>query len=278
MSKRKREEFRDERQNRNQNQNPNGDGQSWSRGELIGKGSTASVFLATPNRGTVNFLPADVMAVKSAEISDSAPLQKERVILDRLGGSDYILKCYGEEITTVGDGFQMVYNLLIEYGSGGTLADLIKKSGGFGLPENDVKLYTRCMLLGLDYTHRSCGGIVHRDLAPDNIILVPSTDTSTGYVAKIGDYGSAKLVKNIERLRLLEPYLRGKIRYLSPEAVIHCIQVPASDIWALGCIVAEMLTGKSIWEGKTNSEIKEVLRAVGKGQKLISDIIPKGGF
>lgn len=44
-----------------------------------------------------------------------------------------------------------------------------------------------------------------------------------------------KLVKNIEKMRLLEPYLRGRIRYLPPEAVIYSIQVPVSDIWALGC-------------------------------------------
>lgn len=111
------------------------------------------------------------------------------MILNKLQSS-YILKCYGEEITIVGD-HRMVYNLLMEYGSGGTLAELIDKSGGIGLPEQDIRFYTRRMFPGLGCTHRR-GGYVHRDLAPENVVLVPSSDSaSTGYVAKIGDYGSA---------------------------------------------------------------------------------------
>ncbi|KAI7986331.1 Mitogen-activated protein kinase kinase kinase 17 [Camellia lanceoleosa] len=88
----------------------------------------------------------------------------------------YIYRCFGEEVFT-SDRNQMVYNLLLEYGSGGTLADVIKKTGGNGLPESDVRRYTRYILEGLDCVHSS--GYVHLALKPENIIIVPII-TSTG--------------------------------------------------------------------------------------------------
>ncbi|KAL7162044.1 hypothetical protein ACSBR2_042506 [Camellia fascicularis] len=67
----------------------------------------------------------------------------------------YFAATIGEEVTN-GENGEMVYNLLLKYGSGGTLADLIKKSGGCGLPESDVRYYTRSLLRGLNHIHQ-CG-------------------------------------------------------------------------------------------------------------------------
>ena len=77
----------------------------------------------------------------------------------------------------------MVYNLLLEYASGGTLSDLIKKLGGVGLHDSDIKRYTKSMLKGLSHVH-DCG-YVHCDLKPENVLLVSSTNE--GFVVKIGD-------------------------------------------------------------------------------------------
>ncbi|KAL3526654.1 hypothetical protein ACH5RR_011310 [Cinchona calisaya] len=65
--------------------------------------------------------------------------------------------------------------------------------------------------------------------------------------------------------RRLEPYFRGTPMYLSPEAVRDGVQESASDIWSLGCVVLEMLTGKPAWDLEdegTNDE--NVLRKIGK--------------
>ncbi|THG16795.1 hypothetical protein TEA_022004 [Camellia sinensis var. sinensis] len=77
----------------------------------------------------------------------------------------------------------IIYNILLKYGSGGTLADLIKKSGGRALLESDGRCYTRHIIEGLDCVHSS--GYVDRALKPENIIVV-SINTSIGieYVAK----------------------------------------------------------------------------------------------
>lgn len=93
-----------------------------------------------------------IMAVKSIEVSVSGSIQKEREVFSNVKGCPSIIKCFGEEIT-MGDNGVMVYNLLLEYGSGKTLADRIKKFGGNLLPEFEVKAYARCILRGLNHIH-----------------------------------------------------------------------------------------------------------------------------
>ncbi|GFZ17258.1 hypothetical protein Acr_26g0005280 [Actinidia rufa] len=114
-----------------------GDGVAWFRGSMIGKGSFGSVYLANLKKPRSRFgcFP-EVMAVKSAEMSVSGSIQKEREALSNIGRCPNIIQCFGDE-TTTGENGEMVYNLLLEFGSGGTLADLIKKSGGSGLSESE---------------------------------------------------------------------------------------------------------------------------------------------
>ncbi|XP_052174497.1 mitogen-activated protein kinase kinase kinase 20-like [Diospyros lotus] len=241
-------------------------GLAWSRGALIGKGSFGSVYLANSKkpRSRYGFYPV-VMAVKSAEVSASGSIQKEREVLNNIGRCPYIIRCFGEEITTGSHG-EMVYNLLMEYGSGGTLDGLIKKSGVSGLPESDVRYYARSILRGLNHIH-ACG-YVHRDLKPENMLLLPnSTGAGTEFRVKICDFGLAKKVKQNKKKKL-DPYLRGTPMYLSPEAVADNIQEPPSDIWAFGCIVLEMLTGKSPWDGEKKLDSEALLRQIGEGNEL----------
>ncbi|KAK9066322.1 hypothetical protein SSX86_013643 [Deinandra increscens subsp. villosa] len=224
-----------------------GDGMSWFRGCLIGKGCFGSVYLASlkkPKSKYSSYPP--IMAVKSAEVSVSSSIQKEREVLNNIRGCRNVIRCFGEEITT-GENGQMVYNLLLEYGSGGTLADRIKKSGRNGLPEPDVRRHTRSILRGLRHIH-GCG-YVHCDLKPENILLV-ATSVNNNFTAKIGDLGLAKRAKQQSKTKkgCLIDYWRGTPMYLSPEVVIEGVQEAPSDIWAVGCIVLEMLTASPPWD------------------------------
>ncbi|CAA2987396.1 mitogen-activated kinase kinase kinase YODA-like [Olea europaea subsp. europaea] len=56
--------------------------------------------------------------------------------------------------------------------------------------------------------------------------------------------------------------------YLSPEAVVDHVQKAPSDIWALGCIVLEMLTGKLPWEGDEKLNADDILRKIGEGNSV----------
>ncbi|XP_059643066.1 mitogen-activated protein kinase kinase kinase 20-like [Cornus florida] len=238
-----------------------GDGVAWLRGAMIGKGSYGSVYFADSKKPRLrySYLPS-VIAVKSAEVSISGSIQKEREVLSNIQWCPYIIRCFGDEITTSENG-EMVYNLLLEYGPGGTLAGLIKKSSGCGLPESDVRCYTRSILRGLNHIHES--RYVHCDMKPENIILLPiTTGAVTKFKAKIGDFGLAK------RVEKNDPYLRGTPLYLSPEAVVDNIREPPSDVWALGCIVLEMLTGKPPWDTKEDQDAESLLRQIGKGCTL----------
>lgn len=253
-----------ERKRRNQEhvvleQSKYGDGMAWFRGCLIGKGCFGSVFLANSKKpkSRYSFYPP-IMAVKSAEVSVSSSIQKEREVLNNIRGSRNVIRCFGEELTT-GDNGQMVYNLLLEYGSGGTLADLIKKSGRNGLPELDVKRHTRSILRGLRHIHHS--GYVHCDLKPENIMLVGSSLGDDQFTAKIGDLGLAKRAKQSKKSKLI-PNWRGTPMYFSPEVVIDGVQEAPSDIWAIGCIVLEMFTSNPPWDSKLETNGDEIITRI----------------
>ncbi|GFZ17260.1 mitogen-activated protein kinase kinase kinase 21 [Actinidia rufa] len=240
-----------------------GDGVAWFRGSMIGKGSFGSVYLANLKKPRSRFgcFP-EVMAVKSAEMSVSGSIQKEREALSNIGRCPNIIQCFGDEITT-GENGEMVYNMLLEFGSGGTLADLIKKSGESGLSESEVRYYARSILRGIHHIHEL--GYVHCDLKPENILLVPNKNgVGAKFKVKIGDFGLAKRAKQNKK-RKLDPYWRGTPIYLSPEVVTDCIQEPPSDIWAFGCIVLEMVTGKPPWFGKEDMDAEALLHMIGEG-------------
>ncbi|XAR64554.1 Mitogen-activated protein kinase kinase kinase [Bertholletia excelsa] len=211
-------------------------GAAWLRGSLIGRGGFGSVYLSTLKQPLSSF-PSTMGEV-----------------LNNLKGCSYIIQCFGGEITMneKGDKF---YNLLLEHASGGSLAKLIRKSGGLGLPESKVRRYTKCILCGIKHIHQM--GYAHLDLKPANILLAPQeSGSSSELIAKICDFGLAKRVESTKKNKFLE----GTATYISPEAVVQGIQEAPSDIWALGCVVLEMLTGKRIPDS-ISDEGKEFLKA-----------------
>ncbi|KAF2307191.1 hypothetical protein GH714_025435 [Hevea brasiliensis] len=232
-------------------------GLSWVRVCLLGKGGFGSVFYAktrtTINQGT--HLPSQ-LAVKSTIMDQSSSLQHEKQVLCDLTSSPYVVRCYGDEVTHIANGVK-VYNLLLEYCSGLSLERQIRLSG-FGLADSDVKYYSRDVLRGLKYIH--CRGYIHCDIKPDNILLVPGSGERKGtFVAKLADFGLAKAVDE-------ECHdLRGTTRYMSPELVRDKKIGYATDIWAFGCAVLEMLTGKPAWE---YSEVEDLLWVIGYTDEL----------
>ncbi|CAA0816412.1 mitogen-activated protein kinase kinase kinase 21 [Striga hermonthica] len=233
-----------------------GESGAWIRGPLLGKGGCGRVYKAFPRFPYSKTkdgrpFPAE-LAVKSAGFSLSRTLRAEKEILSNFIGCPYVIQCLGNETTVSGDeGGSTYYNLLLEYASGGTILDRIRTSRGIKLPEIEVKTHTRFILRGLERIHAL--GYVHCDLKPENILLVSGSGGKVGdqFRAKIGDFGLAKKKGSI-------PYARGTTLYLSPEAVTRNTQEAPSDIWAVGCIVLVMLTGKAPWNGKE----KEVLARI----------------
>ncbi|KAF2309416.1 hypothetical protein GH714_002132 [Hevea brasiliensis] len=168
-------------------------------------------------------------------------LQKELKILLSLSGSEGVIQCYGDCLSH--ENGMTIYNLLLEYAPGGSLADLINKYGG-KIPKCDVRRYTRMILKGLSSIHDN--GYVHCDLKPANILVFPSDQQD--FQLKIADFGLAKEPDEGNSRKFLYQYtFHGTPLYMSPESVKLAEISPALDIWSLGCIVIEMITGKPPW-------------------------------
>ncbi|KAL0332216.1 UNVERIFIED_CONTAM: Mitogen-activated protein kinase kinase kinase [Sesamum calycinum] len=223
----------------------------WVRGEKLGQGSFATVSLAVP-RGRSSFLPP-LMAVKSCGVSNSSSLVNERLVLEELRDCPEIIRCFGESSSY--ENGEKLYNVLLEYASGGSLADKLKKSGDRRLPESDVRQYTKSLLKGLRYIHKV--GFVHCDIKLQNILLGPNGGV------KIADFGLAKRVGRKSAVPRCE--LRGTPMYMSPEMVGAGEQGAPADIWALGCVVAEMVAGAPAW---SCSDVAGLLMRIGVGEEV----------
>jgi hypothetical protein len=144
--------------------------------------------------------------------------------------------------------FDVKYNdqgrpfVIMEYVSGPALSDLLKESPG-GLGTQKAAFFLREIAKGLSYLHEC--GIVHRDLKPSNIFY------ENGYV-KIGDYG---LTKAISASRHVSHTITvGTVHYMAPE--IGAGRYDRSvDIYALGVLLYEMLTGQVPFLGSSPAEI-----------------------
>ncbi|XP_075497437.1 mitogen-activated protein kinase kinase kinase 18-like [Primulina tabacum] len=197
----------------------------WTRGPPLGEGSSAAVYLATSASG-------DLFAVKSTDVPSSILLQKEHCLISQLS-SPYIVKCFGSGTTF--ENRKPVYNLFLEYVSGGTISEQIAKQGRL-LDEGLIQFYAHQILLGLSYLHLN--GIVHCDIKGQNILIGEDGGL------KIADFGCAKWV---ESSNFSKEMFAGTPAYMAPEVARCEEQSFPADIWALGCTVIEMATGSNPW-------------------------------
>ena len=118
-----------------------------------------------------------------------------------------------------------------------------------------VKLFAYEMFSGLAYLHSQ--GITHRDIKPENVLV----DTETGEL-KICDFGSAKMLKSDEPS---VSYIASRF-YRAPELVLGCTHyTSAIDVWAGGCVVAEMLmAGIPLFAGHSScGQIGSIVKVIG---------------
>lgn len=95
------------------------------------------------------------------------------------------------------------------------------------------------MAEALDYIHQQ--GVIHRDVKPANILLVEYSDTDSRPRAKLADFGVAKIAGS--SMRTVEGAMLGTAAYLSPEQATGGPITPAVDVYALGLVLLECLTG-----------------------------------
>jgi serine/threonine-protein kinase len=119
--------------------------------------------------------------------------------------------------------------MVMEYSEGGTLADLLL--GGRPLPLADAVAIVVQVCAALDYAHRH--GVVHRDIKPRNILVGPG-------VTKVTDFGTARI---LGASHTQTGTMLGTPAYMSPEMVRGQAADPRSDLFSVGVVLYETLTG-----------------------------------
>lgn len=131
------------------------------------------------------------------------------------------------------------YCLALEFLPGRTLAQLLREEGA--LPPRRVAEITQQLASALDYAHAQ--GFVHRDIKPGNVIV-----DDEGHVT-LTDFGTVRPARGA---RLTAPWMSiGTPEYMSPEQVGGLVIKPASDIYSLGIVCYEMLSGQVPFSGTT---------------------------
>ncbi|KAI9167411.1 Protein kinase byr2 [Paramyrothecium foliicola] len=215
------------------------DDNKWMKGALIGQGSFGSVYLA------LHAVTGELLAVKQVETpspgANSQSDTRKKSMIEALKREISLLRDlrHPNIVQYLGCSSSADYlNIFLEYVPGGSVQTMLNSYGA--LPEPLVRSFVRQILTGLSYLHNR--DIIHRDIKGANI-LVDNKGT-----IKISDFG---ISKKLEASNILNgannnkhrPSLQGSVFWMAPEVVKQTSYTRKADIWSLGCLVVEMMTG-----------------------------------
>jgi serine/threonine protein kinase len=201
----------------------------------LGRGATAIVYLVKDHELNRDLAVKVIRSSFGADEEAMARLQREAQLVARLQHPN-IVKLYGTRHLPDGS---MV--LLMEHVPGRNLKELIQDTGP--LPPRRAMSFLRDVTSALAYAHRR--RIVHRDVKPENIYIDDEVGT-----ARLADFGVARPWDLDTRLTLPGESL-GTPAYMAPEQIDGQDVDGRSDVFSLGLVAYEMLTGAHPWEGES---------------------------
>jgi serine/threonine protein kinase len=139
------------------------------------------------------------------------------------------------------------YFMAMEYVEGDSLEALIRKAGA--LPPAIAAEVVRQGLEGMAHAHRK--GVLHRDIKPANLMLTPEG------TIKLMDFGIAR-VSGEQRLTQANRIV-GTLEYMAPELIEGQEPSPASDLYAMGVLLYELLSGKLPFASRTDYELMQAI-------------------
>lgn len=152
------------------------------------------------------------------------------------------------------------YFIAMEYLPGRDLRDVLKRLRDSGelMPMSLAVFIAIEACKGLDYAHRCTGedgqplGIVHRDVSPSNILI------SRDGEVKIIDFGIARATGRVAKT--MTGRIQGKVCYMSPEQATGKSVDSRSDIFSMGVVLYEMLTGVRVFQGDSDLQSLDYVR------------------
>jgi len=157
--------------------------------------------------------------------------------------------------------------MVMEYLEGETLADRLGR--GERIPQEEARPLVCQMAAALAAAHRA--GVVHRDLKPDNMFLVPGDD---GTRVVLTDFGVARhAAPSQDESLTASNVLLGTPTYMAPEQLELEKAMPASDLYTLGLVMFEMVAGRPPFEAET--AIKTVFKRVQEDAPSPREIVPE---
>ena len=236
--------------------------------KVLGYGSYSRVVLAVHKKTQKRF------AVK---VVSKIQVVNEKALLNCVKNERDILKqCNHPNIIKLIETFQSPVELyyVMEYAGGGELLQYIRNVGRFDV--TILRMVAAELINGLEYLHNK--GIVHRDLKPENLLL-----DSKNHI-KLVDFGTAFMqTDNNPKPPVQQPQresasakgsislaseseIRGQtfcgtFQYISPELLDQGVTTMASDLWAFGCILYQMASGRRPFDDGSVMQIFEKIRS-----------------
>src|SRR3989440_7771241 len=213
--------------------------------KIVGQGGMGAVFLAQQSR------PRRQVAVKVLLPATSLKPHQRAAFLERFRReTDAAASLEHPNILPVheyGERDGLTY-LVVPFISGGTLREVMEQEGALPLPK--VLNYLEQLAAALDFAHER--GVIHRDIKPANILMTPE-----GRLL-LTDFGLVKIIANgqASQIRLTGAGAPvGTPDYMSPEQVIGEAVDGRSDLYSLGIILYQMVTGTTPFQGETPMQI-----------------------
>lgn len=232
----------------------------WKAIKILSEGNISCIYKS------LDLNDGKIIAVKRFNFSNLCDkafeyYNNEIMILKNISNPN-IVKYLGSEIDN-----RQLY-IYLEYMTGGSLRNLINKVGP--LNNKIIKKYLIQLINAIEYIHSK--RIIHKDIKASNILI------DNNGIIKLSDFGISSYLSNSNYINSIDlqsqseheilSCLKGTIPWMAPEVINTNKYSKKSDIWSLGCVILEMVTGDIPWYQKESNYIQIMLKISNQNEKI----------